>query len=145
MVGNRRGFYRSINRRCTLPLIFKMSDITIPILSQEVLKNLSLSPPMASPYPTRYQIEEMFHNRDTPRLFNTYLADKPDITVVGQDFHMAGHYRSTQAFHDEIYGRLPAFLKEETIRTEVLRVIGGGESAWAAVESVCTAEAKSGE
>ncbi len=50
-----------------------------------------------------------------------------------------------QAFHDSIYGRVAAGLKVETIRVEVMRVIGGGESAWAAVESLCTATSKYGE
>ena len=80
-----------------------MSETTLPILGPEYQKGPIQSPPliMATPYPTAYQIEEMFHNRDTPPIFNTYLADNPDITMVGQDFHMAGNYRSAQAFHDE--------------------------------------------
>lgn len=36
-------------------------------------------------------------------------------------------------------------LKVETIRVEVRRVLGGGESAWAAVESLCTATSKYGK
>ncbi len=100
---------------------------------------------MSTPYPTAYQIEEMFANRGVPDLFHTYLADPIDVTVVGQDFHVGGHYNSMQAFHDSIYGRVAAGLKVETIRVEVMRVIGGGESAWAAVESLCTATSKYGE
>lgn len=100
---------------------------------------------MASPYPTAYQIEEMFANRDVPSLFHNYLADPIDVTVVGQDFHIGGNYKSMQAFHDGIYARVAAALKVETIRVEVVRVIGGGESAWAAVESLCTATSKYGE
>lgn len=100
---------------------------------------------MASPYPTAYQIEEMFANRDVPSLFHTYLADPIDVTVVGQDFHIGGNYKSMQAFHDGIYARVAAALKVETIRVEVVRVIGGGESAWAAVGSLCTATSKYGE
>ena len=98
-----------------------------------------------SPYPTAYQIEEMFANRDNPTLFNTYLTDNVDVSVVGIDFHIAGNHRSPQAFHDNIWGRMTAVLKLETLRIEVRRVIGGGESAWAAVESSATAVSKSGE
>ena len=100
---------------------------------------------MPAPYPNAYQIEEMFANRGVPNIFHTYLADPIDVTVVGKDFHIGGHYNSMEAFHDAIYGRVSAALKVETIRVEVIRVIGGGESAWAAVESLCTATSKYGE
>ena len=100
---------------------------------------------MPAPYPNAYQIEEMFANRGVPNIFHTYLADPIDVTVVGKDFHIGGHYNSMEAFHDAIYGRGSAALKVETIRVEVIRVIGGGESAWAAVESLCTATSKYGE
>ena len=50
-----------------------------------------------------------------------------------------------EAFHEGIYARVAEGLKVETIRLEVVRVIGGGESAWAAVESLCTATSKYGE
>ena len=33
---------------------------------------------MAPPYPTAYQIEEMFANRDVPNIFHNYLADPID-------------------------------------------------------------------
>jgi len=98
-----------------------------------------------APYPTPDQIEEMFANRDVPAIFHTYLADPIDVTVVGQDFHVGGNYKSMQAFHEGIYARVAAALKVDTIRVEVRRVIGGGEYAWAAVESLCTAESKYGE
>ena len=98
-----------------------------------------------SPYPTTYQIEEMFANRETPSVFNTYLADNVDVAVVGVDFLISGRHRSVQEFHDNIWGRMTAVLKVETLKIEVRRVIGGGESAWAAVESSATATSKSGK
>ncbi|KAI4126772.1 MAG: hypothetical protein LQ338_003590 [Usnochroma carphineum] len=97
-----------------------------------------------APYPNAYQIEEMFANRGIPDRFHQYLADPIDVTVVGQEFHIGGNYKNMQDFHDNIYARVAAGLKEETIRVEVRRVIGGGDSAWAAVESYCTAESKYG-
>lgn len=100
---------------------------------------------MSTPYPNAYQIEEMFANRGLPDIFHTYLADNFEVTVVGKDFHIGGHYNSMEAFHNAIYGRVSAALKVETIRVEILRVIGGGDSAWAAVESLCTATSKYGE
>ena len=86
----------------------------------------------------------MFANRGIPNLFHTYLADNIDVTVVGQDFHIGGHHNSMEAFHDAIYTRVSSALKVETIRVEIVRVIGRGESAWAAVESLCTATSKYG-
>lgn len=100
---------------------------------------------MSTPYPNAYQIEEMFANRGFPDTFHTYFADNIEVTVVGKDFHIGGHYRSMEAFHDAIYARVSAGLKVETIRIEILRVIGGGDSAWAAVESLATATSKYGE
>ncbi|KAK0513474.1 hypothetical protein JMJ35_004460 [Cladonia borealis] len=58
---------------------------------------------MATPYPSAYQIEEMFANRDVPDIFHTYLADPIDVVVVGQDFHVGGQYKSREAFHQGIY------------------------------------------
>ena len=100
---------------------------------------------MAAPYPSAYQIEEMFANRDVPDIFRTYLADSFNVVVVGQDFHVGGQHKSTEAFHQGIYARVVDSLKVETIRVEVRRVIDGGESPWASVESLCTAEGKYGE
>lgn len=100
---------------------------------------------MPTPYPNAYQIEEIFASRGSPDLFHTYLADNFDATVVGQDFHIGGHYNSIESFHNAIFSRVSAALKIETIRVEVIRVIGGGDSAWAAVELVATATSKYGE
>ncbi len=101
---------------------------------------------MSSPYPSAYQIEEMFANRLYTDVFNSYLADNVDVLVVGgEDFHIGGRYNSVQSFHDAIYGHVSKTWKVETAKMEVLRVIGGGDSPWAAVESVTTATTKYGE
>ena len=100
---------------------------------------------MATPYPSANQIEEMFANRDVPSIFHTYLADPIDVVVVGQDFHVGGQYKCMEAFHQGMHARVADSLKIETIRVEVRRVIGGGESLWASIESLCTAEGKYGE
>ena len=50
-----------------------------------------------------------------------------------------------ESFHNAIFSRVSAALKVETIRVEVIRVVGGGDSAWAAVELVATATSKYGE
>ena len=100
---------------------------------------------MSPPYPTAHQIEEMFANRNVPSTFNTYFADNSDIVLVGKNEVLGGSFKSGQHFDDEIFNRIGDALKPGTLRLEVLRVIGGGESPWAAVNSVVTAMSKYGE
>ena len=66
------------------------------------------------PCPNAFEIEELFSNRDGPTIFNKYLADPIDVVVVGQDFHVGGHYRSLEAFHQGIYARLADSIRSET-------------------------------
>ena len=89
------------------------------------------------PTPTRTRLKRYSPTAPVPDIFHKYLADPLDVVVVGQDFHISGHYKSMEEFHEGVYTRVAASLKVETIRVEVLRVIGGGHSAWAAVELVC--------
>ena len=87
----------------------------------------------------------MFANRNIPSTFNTYFADNSDIILVGKNEVLGGRFKSGQHFDDEIFNRIGDALKPETLRLDVLRVIGGGESPWAAVNSVVTAMSKYGE
>ena len=82
-----------------------------------------------TPYPNAYQIEEMFFNRMQTEKFHTYLADPIDVTVSGQDFHVSGNFQTVEDFHDGVYKRISAAVKTETMKIEISRVIGGGESA----------------
>ena len=82
------------------------------------------------PYPNAYQIEEMFANRSNPSVFNTYFSDSVDVIVVGQDFHLGGRYNSIQDFHNGLFERTVSRFKDRTYTLEIVRVIGGGESAW---------------
>lgn len=99
----------------------------------------------ATPYPNVHQIEEIFHDRDNPTVFNKFLAEPLDAVVVGQEFNLGGHYKTIEAFHEAIYGRITRSLDLDTMRLSVVRVIGGGNSPWAAVETLCTATGKNGE
>lgn len=100
----------------------------------------------STPYPNAAQIEEMFANRANTVLFNSYLVDDVDVLVVGgDDFHIGGRYNSARSWHDAIYNHVMKALKIETYKVEVIRVIGGGESPWAAVETMSTATTKYGE
>ncbi|KAL8816571.1 MAG: hypothetical protein Q9191_008306 [Dirinaria sp. TL-2023a] len=98
---------------------------------------------MPSPYPSIYQVEEMFGNRvSDPSLFHTYFANNFTVTVNGTDFHLKGHHTDTDTFHS-IYTRIVDHLKVDTLKVEVVRVIGGGESAWATVVTNATALTRS--
>ena len=116
-------------------------------MAQLALPTRSHPPPSAavSPYPTAYQIEEIFANRLVAGIFNPYCTDPVDIDIIGQEFHHGGHYKTIQRFEDEVFGEYWQIVKPETVRTEVVRVIGGGESAWAAVDIRVTADTKYGE
>lgn len=92
-----------------------------------------------SPYPNAYQIEETYASRHNPSFFNTHLADNVDGSVAGQDFHLGGRFDSIQAHNDRVLSRIGAALKTETWRAEAVRVIRGGESAWAAIKTLSTA------
>ena len=61
--------------------------------------------------------------------FHEYLADRIDVTVSGTDFHVRGSYKTVEEFHDNIYSRISAAVKLETMQIDVRRVIGGGDSA----------------
>ena len=89
-------------------------------------------------------LNEIFADRDILDVFHTYLADHIDVTVVGQEFDVGSHYNTLKAFYEAIYTRVSAALNIETIRVEAVSATGGGDSAWAAVESSCKAMSKSG-
>ena len=82
-----------------------------------------------SPYPNAYQIEEMFAARTQPDKFHEYMAEPVDVMVVGEDHEIAGHYKSIEEFHEKVFARISDVVKRESIRLEVHRVIGGGDSA----------------
>ena len=82
-----------------------------------------------SPYPNAYQIEEIFAARTQPEKFHEYMADPVDVMVIGEGHEVAGHYKSIEEFNEKIFARISDTVKRESIRLEVKRVIGGGESA----------------
>ena len=89
-----------------------------------------------APYPTAHEIEEIFFNRINTDKFHTYLADHIDITVAGTDFNISGKFKSLEDFHNKIYVRINAAVKQETLRLEVNRVIGGGDSPVGGIRSL---------
>ena len=125
-----------------------LAPIQSPLISRKLKqlpKHISTKATMSTPYPTAYQIEEMFSSRAGQSTFNSYCADNIEITIVGKGFNVGGYCRSAQHFDEDCFNRIMAALRQETVRVEVLRVIGGGESAWAAVKSFMTATSRYGE
>ena len=109
------------------------------------LKHTSISK-MSPPYPTSSQIKEIFESRLDQSVFNSHFADSASIIIVGQDeAAFSGHYKSTQHFDEIVYDRLSATMKMDTVRIEAVQVIGGGESASAAVEISVNCTTKLGE
>ena len=100
---------------------------------------------MSPPYLIPSQIKEIFENRHNQSVFNSHFADNASIIIVGQDDTIGGHYKSTQHFDEVVFDRMSATMKMETARMEVVQVIGGGESATAAVEIVARCTTKLGE
>lgn len=41
-------------------------------------------------YLSAHQIEEIFSDRDVPHVFNSYLAENVEVTVVGMDLLIGG-------------------------------------------------------
>ncbi|KAL8812922.1 MAG: hypothetical protein Q9200_000661 [Gallowayella weberi] len=91
-----------------------------------------------SPYPSAGTIEGIFHYRTIPSQadkFEQYVSDSARIHIFGQDFKLGGHSKGKKAFR-EFNQRMHALADldgDDVI--EIVNVIGGGEQAWAAVNT----------
>ncbi|KAL8811411.1 MAG: hypothetical protein Q9223_001946 [Gallowayella weberi] len=98
------------------------------------------------PYPSTYQIEEIFQDGEAgPQVLKGIVDNfdpKVQLTVVGHDHHMAGDTHD-KGEHFEFFNEMLDFSKPSKL--DVLRVIGGGESPWACVECVATGKSKAGQ
>ena len=99
---------------------------------------------MATPYPNAHQIEEMYCNRASPATFKGYLDENIEGHIVGREFQIGGYFKSVDGFYEAVHAAIVPALKEETMRQEVRRVIGGADSPWAAVECIAFADSKYG-
>ncbi|KAL8821537.1 MAG: hypothetical protein Q9223_000445 [Gallowayella weberi] len=100
-----------------------------------------------SPYPSAGTIEGIFHYRTIPSQadkFEQYVSDSARIHIFGQDFKLGGHSKGKKAFR-EFNQRMHALADldgDDVI--EIVNVIGGGEQAWAAVNTRCVFKGKQG-
>lgn len=72
------------------------------------------------------------------------LDDNCDIKVTGYDHHFAGEEKGKDSVVKNVRENIFSMLNENTIKFEVVHVIGGGDSPWAAVECKGTGKSKTG-
>ena len=77
----------------------------------------------------KHQIEEIFHQRIQPDKFHKYLNEPVDTWIAGEGHELSGHHKTIEEFHRNIFDRLAQLADLSTLKIEVKRVIGGGESA----------------
>ncbi|KAL8953116.1 MAG: hypothetical protein Q9222_000999 [Ikaeria aurantiellina] len=102
-------------------------------------------PSTTTPYPSAATIEGIFHYRTLPRhadKFEEYVDDTADIHVFGQDFHLGGRNKGKKAFREFNKQMHDMADLDGDDRIEIVNVIGGGEQAWAAVNTRCTSTNK---
>ncbi|MCJ1244838.1 hypothetical protein MMC30_002039 [Trapelia coarctata] len=105
-------------------------------------------PPRTTPFPTPAAISAIFQYRFSSSgldAFDTHVAPDVDVTITGQDHQRAGHNLGKADFRREFERTNAAIDGEKNLSKEVIRVIGGGESEWAAVEVRMTGTTKAGK
>ena len=107
-----------------------------------------MSTKASTPYPTSYAIEDMFSSQGgvaTRReTLNNIIDDNVDAKVVGYDYYFSGEHKGKDSLMKKFVGELFGMCNEDTLDFEVVRVIGGGESPWAAIEAKATAKSETG-
>lgn len=102
-----------------------------------------------SPYPSVYQIEEMFQWRasaDTFDKFDAIIDDHVQATMMGHDHHTAGEFQGKAAWKEGARARFTNMLDySKPMKLDIVQVIGGGESPWACVEMKATGKAVNGK
>ena len=101
-----------------------------------------------APYPSAYEIEDIFKYRESPEtmhLWDERLAPNLSGRVMGHDHHLSGELNGIDAWKKGHTANLTEMLDtSKGYSLEVVNVVGGGESPWAAVETVTSGKAKSG-
>lgn len=101
-----------------------------------------------APYPTSFEIEDIFKWRESPETmskFDEKIAKNLDATVMGNDHHLAGHHKGADAWKEDNRARMADMLDPSKGVSLDVSVIGGGDTPWACVEMKTTGKAKSGE
>lgn len=98
-----------------------------------------------TPYPTSHAIEDMFNDsaKDHAAVVNA-LDDNVDGEVMGYEHHFAGKHKGKESIVNVLMADFSTMVNSDTVTYEVVNVIGGGDSPWAAVEGIATAKSKTG-
>ena len=104
---------------------------------------MTLSP---EPYPNAYTLEGICHEAMGNNIdkFAQYCTPDFQVESAGQDHSMKGLFDSASGLKDH-RSQFVSMLDEKTIKREVVRVIGGGQQPWAAVECMTTATTNAGK
>ena len=67
-----------------------------------------------------------------------------DAKIVGYDHHFAGEHKGKEALTKNLRDEIACIVDEDKVHYEVINVIGGGDSPWAAIEAKATGKSKTG-
>lgn len=101
---------------------------------------------MATPYPTASEINDIFSNlaSGNSNAFFAHVSPTVSWTVMGTH-PLAGTYHTLQEFRQATFDRLGAIMKkDDPVRLEVVKVVGGGEGPWAVTELKAKGTCKNG-
>ena len=99
-------------------------------------------------FPTADEIDEIFQHRFTNSgldTFDNHVADDVDVYVTGEDHPRANQNLGKKEFRTEFERTKMVLDPSKHISREIVRVIGGGDSPWAAVEVRIKGTTKNGE
>ncbi|MCJ1377272.1 hypothetical protein MMC17_000364 [Xylographa soralifera] len=107
-----------------------------------------------TPYPTAYETEEIFLLRGKApdgkltkqSAFDSHFTDDAEIIIMGQDHQLKGNH-SKEDFKTEVQARISKLIdySKPGGAYEVIRVVGGGDTPYAAIELKTTGTTKAGK
>ena len=99
-------------------------------------------------YPTPAEIEATFTKVESPeelqRVQEFFASDFRGV-VTGHDHSFVGEHQGHGSWFEQLSSILDTLEHEKTFKLDIVRVIGGGSSAWASMEAKATAKTKTGE
>ena len=72
------------------------------------------------------------------------LDDNVDAKVMGYDHYFAGDHKGKENLGKNFAGEFASIIDADKVQYEVLNVVGGGESPWAAIEAKAVGKTKTG-
>ena len=100
------------------------------------------------PYPSSYEIEDIWkcaESPDTMKEFDARLARNVHVKVMGSDHPFSRDYKGADVWRQEGRAKMASILDLSQGLSVEVKVIGGGDVPWAAVEEKTVGKAKSGK